>query len=356
MENNENRNRRPIMIGVAGIGGWGKNLARNFDELPEADLRYVCDLDPGRLAQARRQYPAASATPEFGALLEDPELEAIVIATTAPTHYPLCKAALEAGKDVCVEKPFVLKSSEAEDLVRIARDRDRILMVGHLLEYHPVVERLRQMIAESELGRIYYIYSQRLNLGTVRHDENALWNFAPHDISSIMYMFGRRPTDVSARGQSYLQRGIEDVVFMTLNFGDEAMANVHVSWLDPHKTRRITLVGSNKMAVFDDGEATEKLRIYDKGAHVSTDYNSFAEYVGLRFGDITMPYIKAAEPLRLECLHFLDCVRRRVQPRSDGRDGLAVVRVLEAADQSLRRGGEPVHLAWETDPPVAPLA
>jgi len=345
----ENDKRRPITIGVAGIGGWGKNLARNFDELPDADLRYVCDVDPGRLGQARRQHPTAQATPEFRLLLEDPELEAVVIATIGSTHHALCKAALEAGKDVFVEKPFALKSSDAEELVRIAQERNRILMVGHLLEYHPVIERLRQMIVGNELGRMYYIYSQRLNLGTVRHDENALWNFAPHDISSIMYMLGRRPTDVSARGQSYLQRGIEDVVFMTLNFGDEAMANVHVSWLDPHKTRRITLVGSQKMAVFDDGEATEKLRIYDKGAHVNTDYNSFAEFVGLRFGDITLPYIKSGEPLRVECLHFLDCVRRRARPRSDGWDGLAVVRVLEAAEQSLKRRGEPVHLTWEDE-------
>jgi predicted dehydrogenase len=342
-------NRRPVTIAVAGIGGWGKNLARNFAELPDAHLRYVCDLDAARLSQAHHQYPEARATPDFETALKDPDVEAVVIATSAPTHYALCKAALEAGKDVYVEKPFVLKSSDAEELVRIARERSRILMVGHLLEYHPVVERLRQMIVQNELGRVYYIYSQRLNLGTVRHDENALWNFAPHDISSILYMLGRKPTDVSARGQSYLQRGIEDVVFMTLNFGDEAMAHVHVSWLDPHKTRRITLVGSQKMAVFDDGEATEKLRIYDKGAHVNTDYNSFAEYVGLRFGDITMPYIKSAEPLRLECLHFLDCVRRRVQPRSDGLDGLAVVRVLEAAEQSLKRRGEPVQLSWESE-------
>ena len=351
----KNQNHRPVVLGVAGIGGWGKNLARNLDELSEAELRYVCDLDQEKLAQARRQYPAARVTPDFGVLLEDPELEAVIIATNGETHYPLCKAALEAGKDVCVEKPFVLKSSEAENLVRIAREHGRILMVGHLLEYHPVIVRLRQMIAQNELGRIYYLYSQRLNLGTFRHDENALWNFAPHDISAIIYMLGRKPTDVSARGQSYLRRGIEDVVFMTLNFGDEAMASVHVSWLDPHKTRRMTLVGSKKMAVFDDGETTEKLRIYDKGAEVNTDYNSFAEYVGLRFGDITLPYIKTAEPVRLECLHFLDCVRNRAQPRSDGWDGLAVVRVLEAAEESLRRGGEPVHMTWETELSVAAI-
>lgn len=334
----------PVTIGVVGIGGWGKNLARNYSEMPEADLRYVCDLDEKRLVAARRQYPASQVTADYEQLLNDDALQAVVIATTAPTHYPLCKAALEAGKDVFVEKPFVLNSGEAAELIKIAAQRKRVLMVGHLLEYHPVVERLRQMIAQEELGRVYYIYSQRLNLGTVRQDENALWNFAPHDISTILYLLGKKPTDVSARGQSYLQQGIEDVVFMTLNFGDESMAHVHVSWLDPHKTRRMTIVGSKKMAVFDDGEASEKLRIYDKGAHVNTDYNTYAEYVGLRFGDITMPYIKGAEPLRLECRHFLDCVRERKQPRSDGEDGLMVVRVLEAAEHSLRNNGEPVSL------------
>ena len=351
-----NKHFRPVTVGVIGIGSWGKNLVRNYDEMPEADLRYVCDLDPKRIAHARCQYPAAHVAQEFATLLEDPELEAVVIATDAASHYDLSKAALEAGKDVYVEKPLVLKSGDAEDLVRIASEGNRILMVGHLLEYHPVVERLRHMVVHNELGeRIFYIYTQRLNLGTVRHDENALWNFAPHDISSIMYLLGRKPIEVSARGQSYLQPGIEDVVFMVLNFGERVIAHIHVSWLDPHKTRRMTLVGSEKMAVFDDGETTEKLRIYDKGAKINTDYSTFAEYVGLRFGDITLPYIKTAEPLRLECLHFLDCVRHRTQPRSDGLDGLAVVRVLEAAEKSLKRHGEPVHLTWD-DPPITHVA
>jgi predicted dehydrogenase len=178
----------------------------------------------------------------------------------------------------------------------------------------------------------------------VRGDENALWNFAPHDISSILYMLGQNPTDVSARGQCYLQRGIEDVVFVSLNFDNRAMAHIHVSWLDPHKIRKMTIVGSRKMAVFDDLEASEKLRIYDKGAQVNTDYDSFAEFIGLRFGDILMPYIKVTEPLRLECLHFLECVRTRRQPLSDGNDGLRVVKVLDAAQRSLRKNGEPVKI------------
>lgn len=334
-----------IEVAVVGIGGWGKNLARNYAQIPEANLRYVCDLDQAKLNQATRQYPGTRMTRSYDEVLADPALNAVVIATTAPSHHALCKQALLAGKDVYVEKPFVLTVAEAEELIRLGGQHQRIIMVGHLLEYHPVVNRLKDMIRNGELGQVYYIYAQRLNLGTVRGDENALWNFAPHDISSILYMLGREPTDVSARGQCYLQKEIEDVVFLSLNFGDAAMAHIQVSWLDPHKTRKITIVGSRKMAVFDDLEANEKLRVYDKGAQVSTDYDSYAEYVGLRFGDILIPYIKVGEPLRLECLHFLDCVKTRRTPVSDGYDGLRVVKVLDAAQRSLKANGEPVKIA-----------
>lgn len=333
-----------VNVGVVGVGGWGKNLARNYSQIPEAQLRYLCDLDEAKLKATRSQFQAELTTTRFDDLIEDPELQAIVIATTGPTHYQLCKKALLAGKDVYVEKPFVLSVADAEEIVALADDRQRILMVGHLLEYHPVVQKLKEMIDSGELGKIRYIYSQRLNLGTVRMDENALWNFAPHDISVILYLLGLSPTDVSARGQSYLQEGIEDVVFLTLNFGGKAMGHVHVSWLDPHKTRRITIVGSQRMAVFDDLDANEKLKIYDKGAQVNMDYDTFAEYVGLRFGDITVPYIRVGEPLRVECEHFLDCVRERKTPLSDGQDGLRVVKVLEAANRSLAGNGSPVSI------------
>ncbi len=334
-----------VEVAVVGIGGWGKNLARNYAEIPQASLRYICDLDQTKLKQAERQYPGTRLTHEFDDLLRDPELQAIVIATAAPSHYALCKQTLLAGKDVYVEKPFVLDVAHAEELIALAARQQRLIMVGHLLEYHPVVIRLHDMIRNGELGHVYYVYAQRLNLGTVRGDENALWNFAPHDISSILYMLGQEPTDVSARGQCYLQKDVEDVVFLSLNFADRAMAHIQVSWLDPHKTRKMTIVGSRKMAVFDDLEASEKLRIYDKGAQVSTDYDSFAEYVGLRFGDILMPYIKVSEPLRLECLHFLECVRTRRKPVSDGHDGLRVVKVLDAAQRSLKANGSPVRIA-----------
>jgi predicted dehydrogenase len=243
-----------------------------------------------------------------------------------------------------VEKPLVLDVEEAEELIRLAEQNNRILMVGHLLEYHPIITRLKQMIDADELGNVFYIYNQRVNLGTVRTDENALWNFAPHDISSILYLLGKEPTDVAARGQSYLQDGIEDVVFLTLNFNDKSMAHIHVSWLDPHKVRKITIVGSKKMAVFDDLESSEKLRIYDKGAANGSDYDTFAEYISLRFGDITIPYVKVGEPLRLECEHFLECVRERKQPVSDGYDGLRVTKVLDAAERSLKSNGAPIAI------------
>ncbi len=333
-----------LNIAVVGVGGWGKNLARNYYQIPECSLKYICDLSRARLEELRRQSPGTAITTRFEDLLTDPDLHACVIATTASTHYALSKAALRAGKDVFVEKPFVLEVHQAEELVRIAEQEGRILMVGHLLEYHPVVGRLKGMIDSQELGDVYYLYNQRVNLGTVRDDENALWSFAPHDISVLLYLLGKEPTDVAARGQSYLRRGIEDVVFITLNFDDEALAHIHVSWLDPHKIRKMTIVGSKKMVVFDDMENTEKLRIYDKSAEHNADYSTFAEYVTLRFGDITIPHLKIDEPVRLECRHFLECIRDRRQPRSDGRDGLRVVKVLAAAQRSLEKNGMPIPI------------
>jgi len=333
-----------IEVAVIGVGGWGKNLARNYYQLPEANLRYICDLDPAKLEAMQRQYPGTTTTNSYDEVLADPELDAVVIATTGPYHYELAKKALLAGKDVYVEKPFVLEVEHAVELTELAEKGDRIVMVGHLLEYHPVVARLKSMIEAGELGDVYYIYSQRLNLGTVREDENALWNFAPHDISSILYLLGKKPVDVSARGQDYLQRDVEDVVFLTISFEDSTMAHIHVSWLDPHKVRKLTIVGSSKMAVFDDLESSEKLKVYDKGARLSQDYDTFAEYVGLRFGDITIPYVKTGEPLRIECLHFIDCVENRKQPRSDGHDGIRVIKVLDAAQRSLKNNGVPVAI------------
>ena len=334
--------RDTVGLALVGIGGWGRNLARNLDGLRDARLRWICDVDERRLAEAAKQYPDARTTRRFGDVLVDPTVDAVVVATPAPTHHAIGRMVLRAGRDLYLEKPMVLELAHGLELLRMAEAGRRVLMVGHLLEYHPVVRRLRDMIQAGELGAIHYIATQRLNLGTIREDENVLWSLAPHDISSILHMLGQEPTDVSARGQACVNHGVEDVAFMTMRFGDRSMAHVHVSWLDPHKTRKMTIVGSRRMAVFDDLESTEKLRIYDKGADVRTDYDGFAEYTGLRFGDILVPHIPFTEPLRVEMQHFVDCVRNRATPVSDGHDGLRVLRVLEAAERSLRNGGQPI--------------
>jgi predicted dehydrogenase len=333
-----------IRVGVAGFGYWGPNLARNLDRLPGVEVAYCCDLDEKNLAKARNQFPLATTTDCFDDLLADPRLDAIVVATSVPSHYPLGKAGLTAGKHVLIEKPMALTAADAADLVRLATERERLLMVGHLLEYHPGVRKVKELLDAGELGRTYYVYANRLNLGKVRADENALWSLGPHDISVINYLTGEEPVEVSAHGECYLQPGVEDVVFGYIKYPSGMVGHLHVSWLDPHKSRKITVVGADKMVVFDDMESDRKVTVYDKSAF-RVQYESYGEYISLRFGDINIPHISNDEPLRLECEHFVDCMRERRQPLSDGRDGLNVVRVLEAMERSLRHGGRPVRTA-----------
>ena len=333
---------RGVGVAVVGCGAWGRNLVRTFHALPGSRLLAVCDIDEARLVQMRSQFPDVPATRDVSVVLADPAVEAVVVGASAIAHKELALRALAAGKHVYVEKPLALSVADANDVVDAARAAGRTLMVGHLLLYHAAVLHLRRMIDEGRLGDVYYMYSVRVNLGTVRKDENALWSFAPHDVSVMNFLMGTRPESVSARGQAYLQKGVEDVVFVNLRYPGGRMGQVQLSWLDPHKARRLTIVGSDRMAVFDDGEATEKVRIYDKGAHVSREYATYGEYLGLRNGDITIPWIEPTEPLRTESLHFLDCVRTGRTPRTDGREGVAVVEVLEAASESLRRDGAPV--------------
>jgi predicted dehydrogenase len=282
-------------------------------------------------------------TTDYGELLADPEIQAVVVTAPTPAHYELAKAALLTGRHVFVEKPIALAVDEAEDLAALAEARGRVLMVGHLLMYHPAVARLKQMMDGGELGEVYYLYASRLNLGQVRRSENAMWSLAPHDISVALYLLGEEPVAVAAQGLTYLQPGIPDTVFLTLRFASGRAAHIHVSWLDPHKVRRITVVGSQKMAVFDDVDSTEKLRIYDKGVQRPA-YDSYGDSLSLRFGDISIPRIDMREPLRLECQHFIDCILNGQTPLSDGRNGVQVLRVLEAGQRSLERGGEPVVL------------
>jgi predicted dehydrogenase len=330
-------------LALIGTGNWGKNLLRNYAQLKGARLRYVCDLDEERLQSFAPQHPNVTFTSDIQEVLDDTSVQAVSIAASAPAHYDLGMRVLGAGKHAYIEKPLALSTRDALDLVEEAERRDLRLMVGHLLLFHPAVARLKQVVDSGELGDIRYIYCQRLNLGVIRRDENALWSLAPHDISVALHLLGEVAVDVAARGNCYLQpkTGVEDVVFATVSFPEGRMVHLHVSWLDPHKVRRITVVGSKKMAVFDDVESTEKLRIYDKGVE-AVSYESYGDLLTLRYGDIHTPHVPMTEPLRIECEHFVECVAEGKSPLTDGRSGVAVVQVLEAAQRSLEAGGGPV--------------
>ncbi|MEZ5125857.1 MAG: Gfo/Idh/MocA family oxidoreductase [Thermoleophilia bacterium] len=343
---------KKVRVGVVGLGYWGPNLVRNFDRIADAELAYCCDLDEANLARASALYPQATMTDDLNRLLQDDSLDAVVVATSVPTHYAIGMHALQAGKHTFIEKPIALRASHAEDLLTAAAANGVKLMVGHLLEYHPAVRKLKELIGSGDLGRVFYIYANRLNLGKVRTDENALWSFAPHDISVLNYLVGEEPEEVSARGECYLQDGVEDVVFGYIKYPSGIVGHIHVSWLDPHKSRKITVVGSEKMVVFDDMEADRKVTIYDKGATTTrAKFDNYGEFVTLHFGDIHIPRIGNEEPLRIEAQHFIDCVREDRQPLSDGRDALNVVRVLEAMQRSLQNGGQPIKTADLTHPP-----
>ena len=334
-----------VNIVVVGCGYWGPNLIRNFAALADARLYAICDLDSEKLAPYARLYPGARLEQDYSRLLDDPALDGVVIATAAPSHHALVSRALAAGKHVYVEKPMTLTVEDAADLVKRSDQASRILMVGHLLEYHPAVEYIKKYIDSGMLGELLYVYTHRLNLGKVRRDESALWSLAPHDISVVGYLLGALPEQVSAVGQSFLQEGVEDLVFLSLHYPGHQVGHIHVSWLDPHKIRKITVVGSRKMIVFDDMEASEKIRVYDKGFDVSAArFVSEEESLRMRIGDILIPRIPEAEPLRLECAAFVQAIRTGTPPRSDARDGLRVVQVLAAADRSLKSGGQPVRV------------
>ena len=332
-----------VNLACVGVGGWGKNLVRTFHALPNCRLLYLCDLNKERLEEIGVSCPEAKQTPSFEEILKDERVQGVAIATTASEHYHLAKEALLAKKHVYVEKPMTLKAKEAEELVMLARSSKCKLMVGHLLIYHPGIVRLKQLIEQGELGEIYYLYSQRVNLGIIREDENALWSFAPHDLSVMLYLLDSFPISVSVRGKAYLREGVEDVVFVNLTFSKERMAELHLSWLDPHKIRMITVVGSKKMAVFDDMESSEKLKVYDKGIY-RPFFATYGESLSLRFGDITIPHLEMTEPLTLECRHFVDCIQTNCEPKTNGQQGLDVVRILEAAQTSLEKEGASVKL------------
>ena len=322
----------PVRVGVVGLGYWGPNLARNFERLGETELRWICDASGDALARIAPQFPAARTSTDLGDLVADPELDAVAIATPVPLHAELALKVLEAGKHCFVEKPLAQSVADAERVVEAADAAGKVLMVGHLLEYHPGVRKLKETADSGELGAIRYIYGNRLNLGKLRPDENALWSLGAHDVSVLLALAAEEPDEMYAYGESYMRPPIEDVVFCYLRFPSGLMAHLHLSWLDPHKERRFTVVGSDKMATFDDMQLEQKLVIYDKG--FDEDYNSFGEYIA-RSGDVWSPRVPNEEPLRIECRHFAECVREGRTPLSDGRSGLRVVRVLEGLQKSL---------------------
>jgi predicted dehydrogenase len=331
-----------LRIAVIGAGSWGRNHVRTVAGLAEAELAAVCELDASRREALARQYPGALITASSDEAFA--AAEAAVIATPAVTHAPLALAAIKRGLPVLVEKPFALSVADAEAVTAAATAAKVPLLVGHLLLFHPAVERLREMVQAGELGKLYYLYGQRVNLGQVRPDENALWSFGPHDVSVALHILGEEPVRVVAYGKSYLQPGIEDVVFLVMEFASGAMAHVQMSWLDPHKERRVTIVGSRRMVVFDDMQPREKLKIYDRGIDRPPEYQSYGESLTLREGDISIPRIPSVEPLNAELRHFVAVARGKESPRADGPSGVAVVRVLAAASRSLANGGQPVSM------------
>jgi predicted dehydrogenase len=322
---------RRLRVGQAGLGYWGRNLARNFDDL--TDLRWLCDASEERQAEFAERYPDAKVTGDFDELLADDDVDAVVIATPVPSHYPLARAALEAGKHVFVEKPPAMRVTEMEELVGLAEARGLVLMPGHLLLYHPAVQKLKGLVDDGELGDVLVVYGNRQNLGKIRKDENALWSLGVHDLSVILYLIQEEIVEAAAHGHAFLNQGVEDVVFCYLRFASGKIAHMHLSWLDPHKMRRLTVVGRDKMAVFDDMELDRKITVYDKAPEEPSD--SYGEW-RTRTGDTFSPKLANDEPLKLECRHFV----RLVEEGWDGRemhDGLEVVRALELLTGSLQR-------------------
>ena len=333
-----------INVAIVGVGYWGPNLARNLAISSDGRLHTLCDARPERLAQFGKQFPGAKLEGDYDKVLCDPEIDAITIATPVNTHFDLAASALRAGKHVLVEKPLAQTSAECRELISLADERGLTLMVGHVFLYNAAVQRVKEYITSGELGQIYYVYSQRLNLGIVRQDVNALWNFAPHDLSIICHWLDAAPEWITANGFSYLQPGIEDVVFMTMGFPGGVGANVHISWLDPHKIRRMTVVGSEKMVVYDDVNADAPIMVFDKGVVKKLNerrslggFESFGEFQLLtRAGDVLIPKVNFVEPLKVECQHFLNSIRTGERPLTDGRHGLQIVEALETAEKSLK--------------------
>ena len=335
-----NKDDEMINSGIIGLGYWGPNYVRIFNELSQSKISYCCDIDDTKFEHIKHANPLIETTNNYKDLLFSSDVDAVIVSTPASTHYKIVKDCLESGKDVLVEKPIALNSKDAEELVKLAKKKKRSLMVGHTFVYHPVVQKLKEYVYNGDLGDIYYLHFSRTGLGPIRKDVNAMWDLAPHDISMLLYLLEDMPIEVSAKGQSYLQEGVEDVVFMTLRFPKNILASIHVSWLDPYKIRRVTVVGSKRMAVFDDVNKLETLKIFDKGIdrYGEKSYADYGEFqLSIRDGDVHIPKIEMSEPLKNQCKHFLECIQERKKPLTNGEEGLKVVKILEDAQESLTK-------------------
>lgn len=342
-----------VRLAIVGCGYWGLNLVRNFADVRAATITLLCDADEGTLAKARRFAPAARLAGRLEDALSAGDVDAVVLATPAGAHGAMALAALRAGKHVFVEKPLATSVREAERVVESAESKGLTLMVGHTFLYNAAVNQIRDYIKKGEIGEVYYVTSQRLNLGKVRDDVNVMWNLAPHDVSIVLHWLDALPRAVAAKGLTFLQDGLEDVVFMNLDFEGGRGAHIHASWLDPSKVRRATIVGSKKMVLYDDMSPDAMIQLFDKGIdrkHLDRslgEYDSFAKFQLIhRAGDLVVPRVNFVEPLKVESEHFVECVRDGKRPRTDGRHGLSVVRILEAAQRSLKAGGRSVRLDW----------
>jgi len=337
-----------------GYGYWGPNLARNLSRIPGVRMAALCDPEQKSIDKFVSNFPGTQIYKDYRKALSEDNCQAVVVSTPAALHFRIAKEALEAGKHVLVEKPLALSSEEGRTLVELAHRNKRTLMVGHTFLYNSAVLKIKEYIDEGRIGDVYYLYSNRLNLGKVRSDINSLWNFAPHDISIILYLLDDlKPLSVTARGFSYIQKGIEDVVFFTIEMENSVCANVHVSWIDPNKVRKMTIVGSRKMIVYDDVSNDAKIMLFDKGVdkqYVNQELKSFENYgefqLQLRAGDVHVPRIDFEEPLKVECSHFIECIRENKQPRTDGVHGLKVVKILECVQQSLKDNGRTIPIEF----------
>ncbi len=336
---------KKIRIAVVGCGYWGPNLLRNFHSLSDCEVKWVCDRDSNRLAHMKNLYPSVATTKEFDQIVEDKEVDAVVVATPVHLHYELAKKSLEAGKHAFVEKPMTHTSEQGNDLVQLAAKKKLALMVGHTFIYSAPVRRIQEIVQSGDIGEVQYISSRRLNLGLFQKDINVAWDLAPHDISIILYLLGKPPISVNCQGKAHINKDIEDVTNMSLNFDNGGFATIHSSWLDPNKVREMVIVGSKRMIVYDDNQPLEKIKIYDKRVETPPHYDTFAEFqYSYHYGDMYAPYIKQVEPLKVEAQHFLDSIRSGKMPDTSGLDGLRVIQILEASSRSLKSGGAKVEI------------